>query len=61
MSRTIRKDKNDKKYPDGRLTEDVFYRCNCFYCTGGSKYERNLIKNKIARIEMLEEIINLGE
>jgi len=35
MSRTIRKDRNNKKYNEGRNKPEVHYRCTCYFCTGG--------------------------
>ena len=40
MSRTIRKDKFDKKYSEGQ-TRQAAYRCRCFYCTGKPKSTGN--------------------
>lgn len=36
MSRTIRKDRNGLKYPEGQ-TRNVAYRCNCEWCKGKPK------------------------
>lgn len=52
MSRTIRKDKYDKKYSEGQ-TKKARYRCNCSYCTGIDKQK---LIDVISKREMKKEI-----
>ena len=33
MSRTVRKDRNDKTYKEGRYLDHNVYKCKCEYCT----------------------------
>ena len=53
MSRTIRKDRNGKRYKESLKKKEARYRCRCEYCSGVSK---NLVCEKIAEKEMKEEI-----
>lgn len=46
MSRTLRKDKSDKVYPEGQ-TNGVWFRCSCSYCNGEEK--RHLEKQELAK------------
>ena len=53
MSRTIRKDRNDKRYKESLKKKETRYKCRCGYCTGVSK---NLICEKIAEKELKRQI-----
>ena len=53
MSRTIRRDKNGKRYKESLKKKDARYKCRCGYCTGVSK---NLICEKIAEKELKRQI-----
>ena len=53
MSRTIRKDRNGKKYKESLKKKEARYKCRCEYCTGVSK---NLICEKIAEKELKKQI-----
>ena len=53
MSRTIRKDRNGKRYKESLKKKEARYKCRCEYCTGVSK---NLICEKIAEKELKEQL-----
>ena len=53
MARTIRKDRNGKKYKESLKKKEARYKCRCEYCTGVSK---NLICEKIADEELKRQI-----
>ena len=53
MSRTIRKDRNGKRYKESLKKKEAQYKCRCEYCTGVSK---NLICEKIAKKELKNQI-----
>lgn len=53
MSRTIRKDRNGKRYKESLKKKEARYKCRCEYCTGVSK---NLICEKIAEKELRTEL-----
>ena len=53
MARTIRKDKNGKRYKESLKKKEARYKCRCEYCTGVSK---NLICEKIADEELKRQI-----
>ena len=46
MARTIRKDRNGRRYKESLKKKEARYKCRCEYCTGVSK---NLICEKIAK------------
>jgi hypothetical protein len=48
MSRTIRRDKLDRKY-SFKLKDYSGYRCRCFFCTGK---DRKDLKEKIMKKEL---------
>ena len=62
MSRTLRKDKLDRVYYDGkkrwknkgRRIQKIGYYCNCFWCVGTTKEKINLLKEKVANREIQE-------
>jgi len=45
MSRTVRKDKNNKVYSEGRGKPRSRIRCMCYFCTGGK--DRNEEDEKV--------------
>ena len=53
MARTIRKDKNGKRYKESLKKKEARYKCRCEYCTGVSK---NLICEKTAEKELKRQI-----
>ena len=53
MSRTIRKDRNDKRYKESLKKKEARYKCRCGYCKGGD--ENNLCE-KIAEKELRTEL-----
>lgn len=57
MSRTIRKDKEGNKFPEGNPLKDhtINYRCRCDWCTS---QEKRRLEEKIADREMNREIQN---
>ena len=58
MARTIRKDRNGKRYKESLKKKEARYKCRCEYCTGVSK---NLICEKIAEKELKRQINNETE
>lgn len=58
MARTIRKDRNGKRYKESLKKKEARYKCRCEYCTGVSK---NLICEKIADEELKRQIKNETE
>lgn len=52
MARTVRKDRNDKTYTEGRYLDHNVYKCKCEYCTT-RRQER---KERIADKEMKDDI-----
>ena len=58
MARTIRKDRNGKRYKESLKKKEARYKCRCEYCTGVSK---NLICEKIADEELKRQINNETE
>lgn len=60
MSRTIRKDVNDKSYKEGRTKpKSIKYHCNCWLCTGFSYQEKQKLKEKIIDKEIKKEVEDL--
>ena len=58
VARTIRKDRNGKRYKESLKKKEARYKCRCEYCTGVSK---NLICEKIADEELKRQINNETE
>ena len=58
MARTIRKDRNGKRYKESLKKKEARYKGRCEYCTGVSK---NLICEKIAEKELKRQIENETE
>jgi len=56
MSRTIRKDVNDKPYTEGR-TSKIRYRCHCIYCAG---HDKNQLVEKIRKKELNKQLKELS-
>ena len=58
MSRTIRKDKEGNKFPDGRASyPEINYRCRCSWCTG---IDKQALECKIAKRELKQELKDIG-
>ena len=53
MSRTIRKDRNDKKYKESLKKKEARYKCRCEYCTG---VDKNNLCEKIAEKGLKEQL-----
>ena len=53
MSRTIRKDRNGKRYKESLKKKEARYKCRCGYCTG---VDKNNLCEKIAEKELKEQI-----
>ena len=53
MSRTIRKDKNGKRYKESLKKKEARYKCRCGYCTG---VDKNNLCEKIAEKESKEQL-----
>ena len=54
MSRTTRRDREDKKYAEGQKdNRKLWFSCRCSYCTG---IDRKELKEKIANREMKRQL-----
>jgi hypothetical protein len=50
MSRTIRKDRNDKRYKESLKKKEARYKCRCGYCTGVvQQLNKNTTENTMFR------------
>lgn len=58
MSRTIRRDRNGKRYKESLKKKEAQYKCRCEYCTG---VDRNNLCEKIADKELKEQLKNNEE
>ena len=57
MERTIRKDRNGKKYKESLKKKEARYKCRCEYC---SRVSKNLTCEKIAKKELKTELKSDG-
>lgn len=53
MARTIRKDRNGKRYKESLKKKEARYKCRCGYCTG---VDKNNLCEKIAEKELKRQI-----
>ena len=53
MARTIRKDRNGKRYKESLKKKEAQYKCRCGYCTG---VDKNNLCEKIADKELKEQL-----
>lgn len=53
MSRTIRRDRNGKRYKESLKKKEARYKCRCEYCTG---VDKNNLCEKIAEKELKEQL-----
>lgn len=53
MSRTIRRDRNGKRYKESLKKKEARYKCRCEYCTG---VDKNNLCEKIADKESKEQL-----
>ena len=55
MARTIRRDRNGKRYKESLKKKEARYKCRCGYCTG---VDKNNLCEKIAEKELKEQLKN---
>lgn len=52
MGKTVRRDRHDKKYTEGRYGTHLVYKCKCEYCTDQKR------KNRYDTLEEQLELLN---